>query len=70
MARKKDKGKNTERITDAGRAESRTGPVDPEVDREFDEAQKLGGSGASHLVRKLQEHHSRTPELSGGDVDA
>jgi hypothetical protein len=70
MARKKDNGRNTEKIIDAGRVESRTDPVDPEVEREFDEAQKLGGSGARHLVRKLQNHHSRTPELSAGDVDA
>jgi Family of unknown function (DUF6335) len=66
MARKKDK----KTIIDAGRAEGPKEPLDPEIEREFDEAQKLGGSGASHLARRLKEHHSRTPELSGGDVDA
>src|SRR5262249_59024230 len=37
---------------------------------EFDAAQKLAGSGARHFARKLKEHHSRTPELSAGDIDA
>jgi hypothetical protein len=62
--------KDEEKIIDAGRAESPKDPVDPEVEREFDEAQKLAGSGPRQLARKLQEHHSRGPELSGGDLDA
>jgi hypothetical protein len=62
--------KDEKKVIDAGRAESPKDPVDPEVEREFDDAQKLAGSGPSQLARKLQEHHSRTPALSGGDLDA
>src|SRR5574340_21193 len=63
---KKDKDK----VIDAGRAERPKDPVDPEVEREFDEAQKLAGSGPNQLARTLPEYHPRTPELSGGDIDA
>ncbi len=62
--------KDDEKVIDAGRAESPKDPVDPEIEQEFEEAQKLGGSGSSQLARKLHEHHSRTPELSAGDLDA
>ncbi len=57
------------KVIDAGRAESTKDPVDPEIEREFDEAQKLAGSGPTQLARKLHKHHSRTPLLSGGDAE-
>lgn len=40
-----------------------------EVQQEFDHAQRLG-SGSDQLLRRLRDHHSRTPKLSGGDIDA
>jgi Family of unknown function (DUF6335) len=40
-----------------------------EIQQEFDDAQRLG-SGSDQLSRRLRDHHSRTPELSGGDIDA
>ena len=39
------------------------------MQEEFREAQRLG-SGGEHLIRELREHHSRTPDLSAGDIDA
>jgi len=67
---KDDRKEDERKVIDAGRAEGPTDPVDPEVAEEFGEAQKLAGSGARQFARKLREHHSRTPELSGGDLDA
>jgi len=61
--------KAKEEFVDAGRAESDEYEPDEEVKIEFEEAQRLG-SGADLLKRELREHHSRTPELSGGDIDA
>ena len=61
--------KAKEEFIDAGRAESDEYEPDEEVKNEFEEAQRLG-SGADLLKRELREHHSRTPELSGGDIDA
>src|SRR5215471_17834780 len=43
-------------------------PVD-EVKQEFSDAQRLA-SGGERLMRQLREHHSKTPELTGGDIDA
>jgi hypothetical protein len=75
MAKRKDdrnrpKSKGGEHVTDPGRSESPIEPVDPEIEREFKDAQKLAGSGSQQLARKLNEHHSRLPELAGGDLDA
>ena len=61
--------KTKEEFIDAGDAESEQYQVDEEVAEEFAEAQRLG-SGGEQLKRELREHHSRTPELSGGDIDA
>ena len=61
------KKKTTERHVDAGRAESSKDPVDEEVQQEFNTAQKMSGD---RLAKKLSEHNSQTPKLSGGDVDA
>jgi hypothetical protein len=54
---------------DAGSAESEEYELDEEVKQEFEDAQRLG-SGSDLLNRELREHHSRSPELSGGDIDA
>ena len=43
-------------------------PVD-EVKQEFSDVQRLA-TGGERLMRQLREHHSKTPELSGGDIDA
>jgi Family of unknown function (DUF6335) len=56
-------------FVDAGDAESEQYEADEEVQQEFEEAQKLA-SGGEQLRRELREHHSHTPELSGGDIDA
>ena len=61
--------KDKERFIDAGTAESEQYEPDQEVLEEFAEAQRLG-SGADQLRRELREHHSRTPDLSAGDLDA
>ena len=61
--------KTRKRHVNAGRAESSKEPVDAEVQQEFDTAQKMGSSG-DRLVKKLSEHNSQTPKLSGGDLDA
>jgi hypothetical protein len=58
-----------EEFIDAGTAESEQFEPDEEVQREFAEAQRLA-SGSEHFRQELREHHSRTPELSGGDIDA
>jgi len=54
---------------DAGRAEIELYEPGEEVREEFEDVQRFS-SGASVLRRELREHHSRTPVLSGGDVDA
>jgi Family of unknown function (DUF6335) len=48
--------------------DSKRAPED-EIQQEFDDAQRLG-SGSDQLLRRLRDHHSRTPKLSGGDIDA
>ena len=58
-----------EKFIDAGNAESAEYQADEEVTEEFADAQRLA-SGGEQLKRQLREHHSRTPELSGGDIDA
>lgn len=57
-------------IIDAGRMESKIGEPDEEVQHEFDEAAQLSSAGQQQLTAKLREHHSTSPELSGGDIDA
>ncbi len=63
MARKKKKP-----LIDMGRVESEKFEPSEEVRNEFDEAAQLGLAGP--LIEKLREHHSTSPALSGGDVDA
>jgi len=57
------------RFIDAGVAESEQYEPDDEVRQEFADAQRLE-SGGARLIKELSEHHSRTPALSGGDLDA
>ena len=54
---------------DAGRAESEEFEPNEEVQEEFEDAQRLA-VGSEKLKKELREHHSRTPALSGGDIDA
>ena len=54
---------------DAGRAESELFEPDEEVQQEFADAQRYE-SGGERMMRELREHHSRTPDLSAGDLDA
>lgn len=61
--------KTKEEFIDAGDAETEQFQPDEEVTEEFAQAQRLA-SGGEQLKRELREHHSRTPELSGGDIDA
>lgn len=59
-----------QRTVDANRLHSPTDPVDPEVQREFAEAQGAGRTGSRQLRRKLREHHEESPAVTAGDVDA
>ena len=43
--------------------------TDEEVEEDFEERQQLT-SGSEELADKLRQHHSKKPDLSGGDVDA
>jgi hypothetical protein len=60
--------KKREQFIDVGRVESEEYEPSEEVRNEFDEAAQLGSS--EQLIKKLQEHHSTSPALSGGDIDA
>jgi hypothetical protein len=62
--------KKSNKVIDAGRAESPKNPVDPEVSEEFADAQQLAGSGGRYLADKLRKYTSSTPEITSGDVDA
>lgn len=59
----------TDKFIDAGTAESEQFEATEEVQQEFADVQRLA-SGGEQLKRELREHHSRTPRLSGGDLDA
>ncbi|HWO02505.1 MAG TPA: DUF6335 family protein [Blastocatellia bacterium] len=61
--------KTKEQFIDAGTAETEVYEPDAEVQQEFADAQRLA-SGGEQLRRELGHHNSRTPELSGGDIDA
>lgn len=43
---------------------------DQEILEEFSERQKLAAGGRQRLEKKLNEHNSLNPILSGGDIDA
>lgn len=55
---------------DAGKIESPIVAPNEEVQREFAEAAQLGSVGHQQLIDKLRGHHSTSPALSGGDIDA
>ncbi|HSB11283.1 MAG TPA: DUF6335 family protein [Blastocatellia bacterium] len=61
--------KINEKFIDAGTAESEQYEPGEEVQQEFADVQRLA-SGGEQLKRELREHHSRTPQLSAGDLDA
>ena len=56
-------------FVDAGNLESEQFDADAEVQEEFSDVQRLA-SGKDKLIRELREHHSASPRLSGGDIDA
>jgi len=56
-------------IYDAGRMESEKYVPSPEVEEEFERAARYGLSNDEH-TKKLEQHHSKSPILSGGDIDA
>ncbi|HMG34370.1 MAG TPA: DUF6335 family protein [Blastocatellia bacterium] len=60
---------NDAKFIDAGRAETEPYEPDEEVLEEFLDVQRYA-SGGELIDRELREHHSRTPELSAGDIDA
>ena len=62
--------KKEEQFVDLGRVESEIFEPSEEVKSEFEEAAQLGLAGHQQLVKKLREHHSTSPVLSGGDIDA
>jgi hypothetical protein len=43
---------------------------DEEVETVFEDRQHLATGGRKELQEELEEHHSKSPELSGGDLDA
>lgn len=57
-------------VVDAAQVVTPDDPPDPEVKREFDDAQRIGSAGGRQLATKLAEHHSQSPALSAGDIDA
>jgi hypothetical protein len=72
MAKKKQTKKPSEQndTIDAGLAETEIFEPSPEVAQEFVEAQRLGGSGGQQMIDEMLEHNSKSPVLSGGDLDA
>jgi Family of unknown function (DUF6335) len=43
---------------------------DEDIKADFDERQELAVGGRDELLEELDEHHSLSPEISGGDLDA
>jgi|SRR5690242_17615969 hypothetical protein len=58
-----------DRFLDGSEAKIEAHNPSSEVLEEFAEAAKLD-SGGQLLIRELREHHSKTPVLSAGDIDA
>jgi hypothetical protein len=71
----KNAKKNEEQFIDADEfletieAELEAFEPSDEVKEEFAEAARLA-VGGQQLVKELCEHHSKSPKLSGGDIDA
>ena len=62
--------KKKKEYIDAGKSEREEFVPSPEVQAEFDDASHLGASGHDQIVKKLRSYHSKSPVLSGGDLDA
>jgi hypothetical protein len=43
---------------------------DEDIKEDFDKRQDLAVGGRDELLEELEEHHSLSPEISGGDIDA
>lgn len=43
---------------------------DEDIEADFQERQQLAVNGRRELKEELEEHHSKSPRLSGGDLDA
>ena len=43
---------------------------DEDIKEDFDERQNLAVGGRDELLEELDEHHSLSPQISGGDIDA
>lgn len=55
---------------DAVAEESAHYTEDDEIETVFEDRQHLAAGGRKELQEELEEHHSKSPELSGGDLDA
>lgn len=60
---------DTDQLHDSHEAEADDQGLSREVQEEFVDAARQA-SGSQLLLRELREHHSMSPELSGGDIDA
>lgn len=43
---------------------------DEDIEADFEARQRLGHPGRQKLERRLEAHHSKSPDVSGGDLDA
>jgi uncharacterized protein DUF6335 len=43
---------------------------DEDIKADFEDRQELAVGGRDELLEELEEHHSLSPEISGGDIDA
>jgi len=55
---------------DAVAEESAHYTEDDEIETVFEDRQHLAAGGRKELQEELEEHHSKSPKLSGGDLDA
>jgi len=60
---------DADRLLDSYEAKIYDPSLSPEVLEEFVDAAKLN-SGSQLLMKELREYHAKSPELSGGDIDA
>jgi uncharacterized protein DUF6335 len=67
--KKENQFTDADQFLDIHEAEIEAHNPSPEVLEEFVEAAKLD-SGCQLLIRELREHHSKSPKLSAGDIDA
>jgi len=55
---------------DAVAEQSKHYTEDEDIEADFEERQHLAVGGRKELKEELEEHHSKSPRLSGGDLDA